>query len=189
MTKNKIKLGPYLYPMPVVVVGANVEGKPNFMPIGWVSIVEHKPPMISISANQGHYTNIGIRKNKTFSVNTPSEDMVLPTDYCGIKSGKEVDKSDVFEVFYGELKTAPMINDAPLNLECKVVQIVETGKGHDIFLGEIIQAYAEEKFLTNGIPDITKMKPVFFSMNDNNYWKIGEHIGKAWSIGRDYKKE
>ncbi len=82
-----------------------------------------------------------------------------------------------------------MINDAPLNLECKVVQIVETGKGHDIFLGEIIQAYAEEKFLTNGIPDITKMKPMFFSMNDNNYWKIGEHIGKAWSIGRNYKKE
>ncbi len=188
MTKNKIRIGPYLYPMPVVLVGAVVQKKPNFMPIAWASIVEHKPPMISISASQSHYTNQGISANKTFSVNFISEELVKIADYCGIKSGKEIDKSQLFKIFFGDLETAPMIEDAPVNLECKVIHIVDLKKGHEIFIGEIVNAYAEEKYLTNGIPDVKKVKPLVFSMNDNNYWKIGEFIGKAWSIGRDYKK-
>jgi flavin reductase (DIM6/NTAB) family NADH-FMN oxidoreductase RutF len=173
--------------MPVVLIGVNVKYKPNFMPLAWISIIEHKPPMISISSHQGHYTNIGIKENLTFSVNTPSEDLVIPMDYCGLKSGKEFDKSNVFETFYGELKTAPMIKDSPLNLECKVVKTIDIKTGHDIFIGEIINAYSEDKYLTNGIPDLNKMKVLLFSMNDNNYWKIGGHIGQAWKIGRSYE--
>ncbi len=188
MTKNKIRVGPYLYPMPLVLVGAMVQEKPNFMPLAWVSIVENKPPMISISAHQSHYTNKGVKANKTFSVNFVSEEMVKIADYCGIKSGKETDKSQLFEVFFGDLKSAPMIQDAPINLECKVVQHIDLKKGHDIFLGEIVNAYAEEKYLTNGIPDVKKFKPLVFSMNDNNYWKIGDLIGRAWNIGKDYVK-
>ncbi|TFG06786.1 MAG: flavin reductase family protein [Promethearchaeota archaeon] len=174
--------------MPVTLVGANVKGKPNFMPIAWVSIVEHKPPMISISAHQSHYTNEGINENQTFSINIPSVDMVEITDYCGLKTGKEVDKSNLFEVFYGDLKTAPMIQDCPLNLECEVVQKVDTQKGHEIFIGEIINAYAEEAIMKGTVPDITKLQPIIFSMNDNNYWKLGDHIGQAWSIGKNFKK-
>ena len=189
MAKNKIRSGVYLYPMPVSIIGANVKGKANFMTIAWVSIVEHKPPMISISAHQSHYTNQGIIENQTFSVNLPSVDMVEITDYCGIKSGKEIDKSELFEVFYGNLKTAPMIKETPINMECKVVKTIDTEKGHDIFIGEIINAYAEEKYLTNGIPDVTKLHPLIFSMGDNNYWKFGELIGRAWNIGRNYKKK
>ena len=187
--KNKIRPGVYLYPMPVTLVGANVKGKPNFMPIAWVSIVEHKPPMISISAHQSHYTNIGINENRSFSVNIPSVDMVEITDYCGLKTGNEIDKSNLFEVFYGELKTAPMIQECPLNLECKVIQTIDTKKVHDLFIGEIVDAYAEDKIMKGTIPDITKLQPLIFSMNDNNYWKLGEHIGRAWSIGKDFKKK
>lgn len=186
MTKNKIRVGPYLYPMPVVIVGANVDGKPNFMPIAWTCIVEHEPPTILISASKSHYTNKGIKENETFSVNTPSENMVKATDYLGLKTGKEIDKSDVFELFYGDLKSAPLIKESPLNLECKLDKHIEYIK-HDIFIGEIFQAYAEEDCLKGVIPDITKIKPLIFSMNDNNYWKLGEHIGRAWSIGKDYK--
>ena len=112
--------------------------------------------------------------------------MVKLTDYLGLKSGKEVDKSNLFEIFFGDLKTAPMIKDAPVNLECELVKTINIEKSHDIFIGEILNAYSEDKYLTNGIPDIQKMQPFVFSMNDNNYWNIGEHIGRAWSIGKDY---
>ncbi|MFX1338834.1 MAG: flavin reductase family protein [Promethearchaeota archaeon] len=189
MVKNKIRPGVYLYPMPVTLIGAKVNNKPNFMPIAWVSIVEHRPPMISISANQSHYTNRGIKENQTFSVNTPTVDMVEITDYCGLKTGKELDKSELFEVFYGDLETAPMIKQCPLNLECKVVEVIDNKHGHDIIIGEIINAYAEDNIMKGAIPDITKLKPLIFSMNDNNYWKLGELIGRAWSIGKDFKKD
>lgn len=187
MTKNKIRNGMYLYPMPITIVGANIESKANFMPIAWVQILEHHPPMIQISASKSHYTNKGIKENETFSVNIPSEDMVEITDYCGLNSGIDINKSELFQVFYGNLKTAPMIMEAPINLECKLIKNVDLGFGHDIFIGEITGAYAEEKYLTNGIPDIKKFKPLVFTMNDNNYWKIGDHIGRAWSIGKNFK--
>jgi flavin reductase (DIM6/NTAB) family NADH-FMN oxidoreductase RutF len=158
------------------------------MPIAWVSIVENSPPMISISASKSHYTNKGIKETGTFSVNTPSADMVEITDYIGIKSGENIDKSELFDVFYGELKTAPMISQAPLNLECKVVHTVDFDIKHDIFIGQIEKAYAEESIIENNLPNIEKMDPISFSMNDNRYWKLGESIGKAWSIGRGFKK-
>lgn len=194
MMKNKIKVGPYLFPMPVVLVGATVNGKPNFEPLAYVSIVEHKPPLISISSYETHYTNIGIKENQTFSVNTPSEGMIEITDYCGINSGEEVDKSEIFDVFYGELKTAPMITHAPLNLECKVIKTIPTKeitgaeKSHEIFIGQIIQAYADDYYLTNEIPDIQKLNPILYSI-DNYYWKLSENIGKAFVVGNNYKKE
>jgi flavin reductase (DIM6/NTAB) family NADH-FMN oxidoreductase RutF len=197
MTKNKIPLGPYLFPTPVVLIGANVHGKANFTAIGWVCGLEFGPPLISISSNQQHHNNIGIKENQTFSVNTPSVDMVEVTDFCGIKSGKKVDKSELFEVFYGELKTAPMIKEAPLNLECKVIHTVDTSEianarnGHDIFIGEVIQAYAEDKYLTNGAPDVAKLNPFVLSTSKKKltYYKIGEEIGRAWNIGLKYKKD
>jgi len=97
-----------LYPMPTVLVGTVVDGTPNFLAIAHVGIMNFATPhYISISSAKFHYSNRGIVENGTFSVNIPSEDMVAATDYCGIKSGKKVDKSKIFELFYGELKTAP----------------------------------------------------------------------------------
>lgn len=197
MTKNKISLGGYIYPVPVVLVGANVKGKPNFNAIGWVSALEFTPPLISISSNQIHHNNVGIKENKTFSVNIPSEDMAKITDYCGLMSGRKTDKSVIFDVFYGELETAPMINEAPINMECKVIHIVDTTKianaqhGHDIFIGEVVQAYCEEKYLTNGVPDITKIKPITLGTVEKNklfYWGLGKQLGRAFKIGLNYQK-
>ena len=187
MVKNKIRIGPYLYPMPVVLIGANVNDKANFMPIAWTCIVEHKPSMIILSSSQTHYTNEGIKENKTFSINFTSEDLVIPVDYCGLKSGRNIDKSKIFSVFYGDLNTAPMVEESPVNIECKVDQIIDNQKGHDLIIGEMVNIFSEDKFLTNGIPDVKKFKPLIFTMNDNNYWKLGDHIGRAWSIGNDYK--
>jgi len=188
---EKMKIGPktFLYPMPATLVGANVGGKPNYLTIAYCGIVQHSPAMIEITLGKRHYTNTGIKENSTFSVNIPSEEMVTVTDYCGIVSGKEIDKSLLFKTFYGKLKTAPMIKECPINLECKLVQTLEFSGIDEIFIGEIVEAYAEEKYLTNGLPDIKKVKPIVFSMHDNNYWKIGEHLGRAWSIGKEFKNK
>ena len=104
---DKINLGSTIpaYPMPVSLVGTHVNGKPNFLAVAWFTMASYKPPRISIALGKGHYSNPGIKGNKTFSVCLPSEDMVEVTDYCGIVSGKKHDKSKIFDLFYGELKT------------------------------------------------------------------------------------
>jgi flavin reductase (DIM6/NTAB) family NADH-FMN oxidoreductase RutF len=185
---DKINLGSTIpaYPMPVSLVGAYVNGKPNFMAVAWFTMASYKPPRIAITLGKGHYTNPGIRENKTFSVCLPSEDMVEITDYCGIVSGKKTDKSEIFDLFYGELKTAPLIRDCPLCMECKLVEIVESGP-NEIYIGEIIGTYTEDKFLTDGKLDFRKMKPLILSQPDTSYWRLGEQVAMAWNIGKKYK--
>ncbi|MFW9971616.1 MAG: flavin reductase family protein [Candidatus Odinarchaeota archaeon] len=192
MKKVKITPRAYLFPMPVALIGANVKGKANFETLAYVGIVEADPPMISIASWETHYTNLGIKENKTFSVNTPTEDLAEKIDYCGIVSGKEEDKSKVFDIFYGDLKTAPMVKLSPLNLECEVVksfktkEFVEIDEGHEIFIGKIVSAYTNEDYLIEERPDISKFKTYTYSMN--NYWKIGEKLAPAFVIGKKYKK-
>lgn len=186
---EKLKLGAktFLYPMPTTLVGANVNGKPNYLAIAYCGIMQRKPPMLEVTLGKMHYTNAGIKENKAFSVNIPSEDLVKVTDYCGIVSGKDTDKSTLFETFYGTLKTAPMIKECPINIECKLVQTLDLGGTNEIFIGEIIETYSEEKYLTNDLLDITKLKPIIFSIHDACYWRVGENIGKAFNIGKNFK--
>ena len=117
---EKIKLGPQtlLYPMPAVLVGANVNEKPNLMTAAWCGIASHEPPAVAVAVRKNRYTLKGIKKNGTFSINVPSSDMAKETDYCGLYSGKNNDKSQIFKIFYGTLKTAPLIQECPVNLEC-----------------------------------------------------------------------
>ena len=185
---DKINLGPTIpaYPMPVSLVGAHVGGKPNFLAVAWFAMVSHKPPRIAIALGKGHFTNPGIKENKTFSVCLPSEDMVALTDYCGIVSGKKTDKSEIFDLFYGELKTAPLIIDCPLSMECQLVEIVESGL-NEVFIGEIIGSYTEEIFLTDGKLDFNKMNPLVLSQQDTSYWRLGEPVAKAWNVGKSVK--
>ena len=191
MSKIKIKPSSYLFPMPLVVVGANVNGKANFEALAYVGVVEYKPPLISIASYETHYTNIGIKENGTFSINTPTENIVEAVDYFGIVSGKDVDKSKILDVFYGELKTAPMIDKSPLNLECKLIKtidikdFVDVEKSHELFIGEVVNAYANNECLTEGFPDITKLKT--FTYSHRKYWKVGEELAEAWVVGKDYK--
>ena len=161
---HKVKLGAdtYLYPMSLVIVGAIVENHANFATVAYCSIVQHIPPMIAISLEKSHYTNQGIKANRTFSVNIPSKDMSEITEYIGKKSGREVDKSKLFEVFEGELKTAPMIREAPLNMECDLIKIFDLSPTNEIFVGQIVQVYINNGCLTNGAPDIKKIRPIIF---------------------------
>ena len=147
------------YPLPVTLVGAIVKGKPNFLTIGFFAILSHLPPIISVSLYKNHYSVRGIKENGAFSVNIPSADMVKKTDYCGIVSGRKVDKSNLFKSFYGQLNTAPMIEECPLNFECKLFRTIEIGNNL-IFLGEVVSVYANEEVLSGGVPDIRAIDPL-----------------------------
>ena len=172
--------------MPITLVGAHVNGKPNYLTVAFCGIVQASPAMIAVTLGKMHHTNEGIRENRCFSVNIPSRHMVEVTDYCGIVSGKRVDKSRVFETFYGKLEKAPMIRDCPVNLECRLADVLDFGGASEVFIGEIVESYAEERYLCNEIPDIEKINPIVFSMYDNNYWGIGECLGKAWCAGKNF---
>ena len=186
---EKISIGRNVvpYPMPVTLVGATVQGRANFLAVAWTARVNNKPPIIAIALNKRHYTLGGIRENKTFSVNVPGADLIEKTDYCGLVSGRDTDKSDLFEVFYGDLKTVPMIGECPLCLECALADIVELDT-NALVLGEIIGAYTKERFLTGGKPDVHKMHPVLLTMPGNDYWTVGEHVARAWSVGKKLKE-
>ena len=168
-----------LYPMPLVIVGANVNGKPNYITIAHVGIMDFSA--ISVSISKKYYTNAGIKKNKTFSMNIPSVDMVKEAEHCGLTSGKNTDKAKLFDNFYGKLQTAPMIEECPINMECKLIQTVEF-PNHNVFVGEIAGTYYDDYYITNSVVDLSKVQPILFSMNDIGYWKIGERLARAWNI-------
>jgi flavin reductase (DIM6/NTAB) family NADH-FMN oxidoreductase RutF len=157
------------------------------MALGWLSRVNASPPLLGAGLGKHHYTIRGIEEAETFSINYPSAGMMEVTDYCGMVSGDKVDKAGLFEVFYGELKNAPMIEGCPLCLECRLVEKHEYAT-NTWFVGEIVGAYAEQRCLKDGKPDIKKMNPLLLTMPDNSYWTVGEYAGKAWGAGKDYKK-
>lgn len=185
----KIQLGnnPFLYPHPVTLIGSQIEGKPNFMTIAFIGIVNMNPGMIALGGNRSHLTNQGILEQKSFSVNIPSQSMLEITDYVGLNSGKQLDKSDLFKVHYGKLKTAPMIAECPLNMECRLLQVLDLGGLDQIFIGEIVETYCEEACMSKKLPDIQKINPIVFSMFDNRYFGIGEYLGQGWEIGKKFQ--
>ncbi|MFW9903798.1 MAG: flavin reductase family protein [Candidatus Thorarchaeota archaeon] len=187
---DKIKLDANIspIPMPVTIIGANINDNPNFMALAWVTRVNMRPSMWGITMNQRHHTAIGIKQNNTFSVNVPNTDLMKETDFCGIISGRKYDKSSLFEVFYGDLKTAPMINECPVNIECKLLQTIELPT-HYFFIGEIVNVYSREKYVTENKLDAKKINPLILSMPQNKYWSLGDQLGEAWKIGRELKKD
>jgi flavin reductase (DIM6/NTAB) family NADH-FMN oxidoreductase RutF len=187
MKKVAIGANTFVFPMPVTLLGTMVNGRANFMALGWLSRVNANPPLLGVGVGKHHYTVKGIAEAEAFSINYPDAAMMEITDYCGIVSGDKVDKAGLFDVFYGELKNAPMIKQCPLCLECRVVEKHEYAT-NTWFVGEIIGAYANEHCLKDSKPDIKKMNPLLLTMPDNTYWTVGDYAGKAWSTGKDYKK-
>jgi len=175
--------------MPALLVGANVDDKPNFMAVAWGGIANGEPPMISIAIRHQRYTLKGIKQNMTFSVNVPSTNMVSETDYCGIISGAKFNKAQVcrFKVFYGRLDKAPLIEQCPVNLECKVVHILDLGS-HSLVIGQIEETHVSDNCLTDGKPDVSKIKPFIYTTSPaNQYQTLGKVIAKAFNIGKELK--
>jgi flavin reductase (DIM6/NTAB) family NADH-FMN oxidoreductase RutF len=182
MEKVQIEMRLFCLPWTQTILGAHLKGKVNFMALDWVTRVNFEPPMLGICLNRQNASHGAVMDEGEFSVNVPSVDMVEITDYTGIVSGRSVDKSTLFEVFYGKLKSAPMIKRCPITMECRVVEAISLPT-NTFFIGEIITIYSEEQFLTDGKPDVKKINPFVLTMPDNSYWSIGECVGKAWNAG------
>jgi flavin reductase (DIM6/NTAB) family NADH-FMN oxidoreductase RutF len=182
---EKIRLGPqtFLYPMPAVLVGATVSEKPNFMTAAWCAIAALKPPAISVAINKARNTLKGVREHGSFSVNVASSSLVKKVDYCGIYSGENTDKSQIFTIFYGELKTAPLIQECPVNLECKTLHYLDLGS-HTLVVGEIIETFITEGCLVDGKGDPEKIDPLIFIPGTSKYHRLGEEIAPAFQIGK-----
>ena len=176
MAKVTVENKTLVYPMPAFVIGANVDGKPNFMTAAWSGIAGSTPPMITVALQHHRHTLKGMKQNMTFTVNVPSVDLVKETDYCGVVSGSKTDKvADChFKVFYGKLTTAPMIEQFPVNLECKVMHILDLGS-HELVVGRIEETYISEECLTDGKPDVNKIKPIVYA--GRRYMALGEAVG------------
>lgn len=183
---KKIKLGPQglLFPMPAVLVGSRIDGTANFMTAAWCGIASHQPPALSVAIRESRFTMKGIEENQNFSINVPSSDLVKKVDFCGIYSGNRKDKSKIFQVYYGVLKTAPLIEDCPVNLECKVMQSIHLGS-HTLVIGEIIETYINDNCLTDGDADAEKIDPLVYSTGTAQYHRLGEVIGRAFHIGKE----
>lgn len=187
---NKIKIdssAAFLYPMPMVLVGSVFEGRANFMAVGWVSRVNFKPPLFAIALGP-HHTNKGIDENREFSINIPDGSLIEKTDYCGLVSGSTTDKSKLFNVFYGESDKVPLIEECPVCMSCSVYDAVKL-PSNTLYIGEPIEVFTEEKYMTDKQLDVKKINPFTLTMPDNHYWSVGENLGKAWNIGKNLKKK
>jgi flavin reductase (DIM6/NTAB) family NADH-FMN oxidoreductase RutF len=173
-------------PYPVIIAGALVQGKENYLTIGAYGGMSIQPPLIYISSMKKHFTNAGIKETGYFSINVPSARMVKETDYCGLVSGRDTDKSAVFTSFYGKEKNAPMIRECPVNALCRLVKTVKL-PNNDVFIGEVIEYYVDKTCLTKNQPDPRKTAPLL--LYGRSYRNLGRPAGTAFSAGKALMKK
>ena len=175
-----------IYPTPVWLIGTyDKSGKPNAATIAWGGICSSKPPCAAVSLRGATFTHGNIIERKAFTINVPSAAQVEIADYCGIVSGKNVDKFEKTKItaVKGEKVDAPYIKEFPMILECKLINHVEIGI-HTHFIGEIMDVKVDEEMLgKDGLPDILKINPILYGPEVQSYYGVGKFLGKAFSIG------
>ena len=190
MKKTKIDLMPMLFPHAAVLVGADVDGQPDFTTVAWATIACGTPPFIAIALNHTRHSLKGIRQNMAFSVNIPGKAMVKETDYCGLVSGARTDKARDcnFTVSYGEVANAPYIEQCPVNIGCNAEHILKLGS-HYLIAGAVKEVLVSDDCLTEGKPDATKIEPiVYMSYPASSYHAVGKFIAPAFSVGKEIKE-
>ncbi len=187
--KKQINKTNALYPSLTTILGTTVNGTPNFITIAHVGIMNHGDPQyLSFGLNKTHHSNQGILENKIFSVNIPSKDLVVETDYFGLVTGKNTDKSEIMDIDDKEYEQAPMLTKCPVSMVCRLDRTIDF-ETHDVFIGEIVATYANEDVLNNAKIDIQRVNPLLFDMNSIKYWSLGEPVANAWNAGKKLKKK
>ena len=186
MSKKKLGPQPMIWPHPTVLVGTVFEGKVDFATYAWTGVTASSPPSVSVALQHHRHTLKGIYANRAFSVNIPPVELVKETDYCGLVSGADTDKvKDCgFKVFYGALQNAPLIEECPINLECELLHTLNVGS-HVLVVGKITETHLSEDCLTDGHPDMDKVKPFVFG--PGKYFKVGDAFADAFKIGNEIK--
>ena len=185
---RRITMGPrtFLFPMPTVLIGAMVEGRPNFMTVAYAGVVNAEPPTVAVGLRPVRHTRKGVQESGVFSLCIPPAGLVAETDFAGIYTGAKTDKAELFQVFYGALEKAPLIEGCPINLECRLVETVELGT-HGVFMGEVVESHVQEDCLTDGLPDMGKVDPILYATADRSYWRVGKRLAQAFSVGKKLK--
>ncbi|MEI6575376.1 MAG: flavin reductase family protein [Bacteroidota bacterium] len=178
-----------LLPCPVLIIGTyGPDGKPNIMNAAWGGIVCSVPPCISVSVRESRLTYHNIRHSGAFTVNFPSEKFLKEADYVGIVSGRDHDKfkETGLKAVKSKLINAPLVDEFPYALECKLIREVNLGT-HTMFIGEIVGMVADSEMLTPGkLPDIELVRPMLYGSAGNMaYYGIGEKLGAAYTVGKE----
>lgn len=179
MGKQNWKAGNMLYPVPAVMVSCQKEGeKPNIITVAWAGTVCTAPAMVSISVRPERYSYNIIKETKEFVINLVTKDLVYATDYCGVRSGRDVDKFKEMNLTAQEsvLVKAPSIKESPVNIECKVVDILEYGS-HHMFVAEVVSVTVEDSLMDEkGKFELGRAGLVAYSHGE--YFELGKKVGK-----------
>ena len=186
MAKEIWKPGNMLYPLPVVMVSmADRNGKYNIITIAWAGTVCTNPPMVSISVRPERYSYPILQETGEFVINLTTRELTYATDYCGVKSGRDVDKFQELGLTpeAASIVKAPMIEESPVNLECQVRQVQQLGS-HAMFLAEVVAVHAEERYLDEQHKfHLEKAEPIVYS--HGAYLLCGEQLGTfGYSVRR-----
>ena len=168
-----------LYPLPAVMVSCGREGeKPNIITVAWAGTICSDPAMVSISVRPNRYSYDIIRETGEFVINLTTKKLVKATDYCGVRSGRDVDKFAEMHLTPGKaehLKYAPTIEESPVNIECRVTEVKELGT-HHMFLAEVLGVTVDEAYMTeNGRFELNSTGLVAYS--HGTYFALGEELG------------
>lgn len=186
MSKQSWKPGNMLYPLPVVMISvADKDGNANIITVAWAGTICTNPPMVSISVRPERYSYEMIRQTGEFVINLTTKDLAFATDYCGVKSGRDVDKFKEMGLtpISADIVKAPLIKESPVNIECRVTEIKHLGS-HDMFLAEVVAVHADEMYMDEkGKFHLEEAQPIVYS--HGNYLLTGECIG---TFGYSVKK-
>jgi flavin reductase (DIM6/NTAB) family NADH-FMN oxidoreductase RutF len=189
MTKQSFGPQPWIFPNPTVLIGTTMNGQPNVATFAWSGVTGGEPPTVSVGVRHERYTLEGILANRAFSLNIPGEDLVAEADYCGMVSGRDRDKfADCgFTPSYGKTAGAPLIAECPVSLECQVLHLVDVGV-HVLVIGKVVEAHVDEQCLTEGLPDIEKVRPLIYSRGKTpKYNGVGQLIGTPFRAGLEIR--
>lgn len=177
--KQEWRPGNMLYPVPAVMVSCQRENeKPNIITVAWAGTICSDPVMLSISVRKERYSHQIISETKEFVVNLTTKDLCRATDYCGVRSGRDVDKFKEMKLTKekANIVKAPLIKESPVSVECKVKEIVPLGS-HDMFIAEIVAIDADEKYIDEkGAFDISKCDLIAYA--NGGYYPLEKKIGK-----------
>ena len=185
MPKQYWKPGNMLYPVPAVMVSCQRTGeKPNIITIAWTGTVCTEPPMVYISLRKTRYSHAVIQETGEFVINLTTKQLVRAADFCGVRSGRDVDKWKELNLTKGkaeELTYAPVILESPVNIECKVTEIKELGS-HHMFLAEVAAVQVDESYMKkNGKFELNSTGLLAYSHGE--YRSLGNEIGRfGWSV-------
>lgn len=181
MSKQSLKPTSALLLTPVVLVTCREEGgNPNIITLAWVGVANSEPPIISAAIRPERHSHGIIKKTGEFVVNVPSTAILKEMDFCGVTSGSKLDKflATRLTPATAEKIKAPLIEECPVNLECRVKQVLSLGS-HDLFLGEVVAAHMDTAVQDEkGRIDVAKAKLFAFCAGATEYWSLGEKIGR-----------